>query len=213
MKIISTNLGHPQTITWQGKTVQTGIFKQPVNKPVFLSKLGVEGDAVMNTKVHGGVDKSCYLYPADHYAFWKQKYPDLDWNWGVFGENLTVAGLAENKMHIGDVLEIGESIVKITQPRIPCYKLGIRFDDQAIIKQFLEAERPGVYVKVLKEGFVKTGDQVFLLERQSNNLTVTQIFNQFTASKRDKYLIDRALEDEDLAASIIKDLKRFRESI
>ena len=213
MKIISTNIGLPQTITWKEKTVQTGIFKKPVNKPIFLSKLGVDEDAVMNKKVHGGIDKSCYLYPTDHYAFWKQKYPDLDWNWGIFGENLSVAGLAENKMHIGDVLEIGESIVKITQPRIPCYKLGVRFGHQEIIKQFLEASRSGIYVKVLKEGFVQAGDQVYLLERQSNNLTVSQIFDQFTASKRDKYLIDKALGDVDLAASMIKDLKRFRESI
>lgn len=213
MEIISTNIGLPQTITWKEKTVQTGIFKKPVKGPIFLSKTGVVDDAVMNEKAHGGIDKSCYLYSTNHYDFWKQKYPDLDWNWGVFGENLSVAGLAENKMHIGDVLEIGDAIVKITQPRIPCYKLGVRFDNQDIIKDFLEAGRPGIYVKVLQEGWVKAGDKVYLLERQSNNLTVTQVFNQFTVSKRDKYLIDRALEDKDLAVSMIKDLKRFRESV
>ncbi len=213
MKIISTNIGLPQTINWQGKTVQTGIFKKPVQKPIFLSKMGVDGDAVMNKNAHGGIDKACYLYSAAHYDFWKQKYPDLDWIWGIFGENLSVTGLAENKMHIGDVLEIGESIVKITQPRIPCYKLGIRFQNQDIIRQFLEASRSGIYVKVLKEGFVKTGDKVYLLERQSNNLTVAQVFDQFTTGKRDKYLIDKALEDKDLATSMIKDLKRFRKSL
>jgi len=213
MKIISTNIGLPKTITWKEKIVQTGIFKKPVNEPIFLSQTGVVGDAVMNKKVHGGIDKSCYLYSADHYEFWKQKYPDLDWYWGTFGENLSVAGLAENKMHIGDVLEIGESIIKITQPRIPCYKLGVRFGSQDIIKAFLEAGRPGIYAKVLKEGFVKKGDQVYLLERQSNNLTVAQIFDQFTASKRDKLIIIKALQDTDLATSMIKDLKRFGESI
>lgn len=213
MKIVSTNIGLPQTITWKEKTVQTGIFKHPVQKPIFLSKMGVLDDAVMNKKAHGGIDKACYLYGTNHYAYWKEKYPDLDWNWGVFGENLSVAGLAENKLHIGDVLEIGESIVKIVQPRIPCYKLGVRFGNQDVIKQFLEAGRSGIYVKVLKEGFVQTGDQVYLLERQSNNLTVAQVFDQFTSSKRDKYLIDKALEDDDLAQSMVKDLKRFRESV
>ncbi len=213
MKIISTNIGLPQTITWKEKDLQTGIFKKPVNEPIFLSKMGVVGDAVMNEKAHGGIDKSCYLYSTNHYDYWKQKYPDLDWSWGIFGENLSIAGLAENKMHIGDVLEIGDSIVKITQPRIPCYKLGIRFNNQEIIKQFLDAERSGIYVKVLKDGFVKAGDQVYLLERPSNSLTVTQIFNQFTANKRDKELIDKALGGKDLAISMIKDLKRFRESI
>ena len=211
MKIISTNIGLAQTIQWKDKTVQTGIFKNPIHKPIFLSKMGVIGDAVINKSVHGGIDKSCYIYSADHYDFWKQKYPDLDWNWGMFGENLSVAGLAENKMHIGDVLEIGESIVKITQPRIPCFKLGVRFGTQEVIKQFLLSGRPGVYVKVIKEGFVQAGDQVYLLERQSNNLTVAQIFDQFTSSGRDNSVIDRALEDDDLAASMVKDLTRFRE--
>lgn len=213
MKIISTNVGQAQTITWKDKTVQTGIFKKPRKEPVFLTRTGVKGDAVVNQKVHGGIDKSCYLYSAGHYAYWQEKYPGLDWNWGFLGENLTVKGLAENKMHIGDVLEIGEAIVKITQPRIPCYKLGVKFGTQEILKQFLASGFSGIYVKVLQEGAVRVGDDVYLLERPSDSLTVAEVFSQFTLENRDKYLIDKALQDSNLAQSIVKDFRRFREGL
>lgn len=213
MKIISTNIGQSKTIAWKGKTVQTGIFKEPVEPSIFLTKTGVTGDVVANTDVHGGVDKACYLYSEDHYGFWKKKYPNVDWNWGFFGENLTVKGLLESKMHIGDILEIGESIVQISQPRIPCYKLGVKFGNQDILKEFLESGFSGIYVRVLKEGSVKAGDKIYLLERPSDNLTVAEIFSQYTLETRDNVLIDKALQDERLAQSIIKDLKRFRKKV
>ncbi len=193
--------------------METGIFKHPVQGPVLLTKLGVKGDDVANKSVHGGIDKACYLYSADHYEFWRKRYPNLAWDWGFLGENLTVKGLAESKMHIGDVLEIGGAIVKITQPRIPCYKLGVKFGTQTMLKEFLESGFSGVYVKVLQEGEVKVGDAVYLVERQSNNLTVADVFSQFIVENRDKYLIDKALRDRDLAQSMVKDLKRFRESV
>lgn len=208
MKVISTNLAQARDIEWNGKVIQTGIFKEPIDQPIYLGELGVEGDTVANKKAHGGEDKACYLFGSNHYPYWQKKYANLPWVWGMFGENITVSGLDEQKIHIGDVFEIGESVVKVTQPRLPCYKLGVRFNDQKIVKEFLHSGHCGVYVKVLKAGAVKQGDSMYLAARQSKNLSLAEVFGIYRS--KDKDLIDIALLDKDLAESIRKDLIRFR---
>ena len=163
MRIISTNIGKPTTILWNGKHEQTGIFKYPVAKALDLGKTDVENDTVIDRKHHAGINKACFLFSADPFPYWKEKYPQLPWNWGMFGENLTVQGLDESVIRIGDIYRIGTALVQISQPREPCYKLGIRFQDQAILKRYIDHGYSGTYVRILEEGQVSNGDAVELI--------------------------------------------------
>ena len=189
MRIISTNLGEPRTILWNGEEEQTGIFKYPVSGPLKLGKSDVVDDTVIDRKHHAGVNKACYLFASDNYLFWKKEYPDLEWDWGMFGENLTVEGLDESFLRIGDILKIGGATVQVSQPREPCYKLGVRFDNQDILKKFIEHSRPGTYVRVLEEGEVKKGDSVKMLERSKNTLTVSQFYRLLYAKNKDSEIL------------------------
>ena len=189
MRIISTNLGRPTTFTWNGKEEQTGIFKYPVCGPLFLGKLDVDRDTVIDRKHHAGINKACYLFSADDYPFWKPKYTKLQWDWGMFGENLTVEGLDESTLRIGDILKIGSATVQVSQPREPCYKLGVRFEDQDILKKFIEHGRPGTYVRILQEGETKKGDVVEIVERSKNSLTVNQFFQLLYAKNKNPEIL------------------------
>jgi len=133
MKIISTNISNPKMVIWKNREVVTGIYKEPVDHAITLEKTDVKGDHVIDRRYHGGEDKACYLYSADHYPFWKERYPSLNWQYGMFGENLTVKGLEEEKINIGDTYKVGTAIVQVAQPRQPCFKLGIKFEDQSAI--------------------------------------------------------------------------------
>lgn len=211
MKIVSTNTGKPQTIEWNGKQVQTGIFKYAVQGPVFLGTENVENDSVIDRKHHGGLDKACYLYSADHYIYWKSYFPELEMPWGMFGENLTVQGLLENEINIGDIFMAGDATVQATQPRQPCYKLGIRFDDPKIVKQFVESGFPGVYVRILKTGYVKPGDQLVLIEKK-NSVSIKKVFELLYTSEFQKRALEGALYNPFLAESCRRDLqKRWKE--
>ncbi len=150
MEIISTNIGQRKTVTLNGKRYETGIFKYSVNHHLQLGKLDVHGDNVIDRKYHGGIDKACYLYSEDHYPYWKNNYPELDWKHGMFGENLTVKNSNEKKIYIGDTYEVGSSIIQVSQPRQPCFKLGIRFKNQSITKKFIDYGYSGVYFRVIK---------------------------------------------------------------
>jgi MOSC domain-containing protein YiiM len=205
MKIISTNIGEPKTIEWNGKMVQTGIYKYPVEKPIFLGLEDVENDHVIDRRYHGGVDKACYLYSADHYSYWKKFYPDLKMPWGMFGENLTVEGLHEAEINIGDIFKIGEAVVQATQPRQPCYKLGIRFGDQKMVKQFVDSGFAGVYVRVLEKGFVRTGDEMFLVEKKVS-LSVMNVFELLYSPTFRKEAVGQAVNDVFIAESCRNDL-------
>ena len=207
MKIISTNIGRIREIDWNGRKIVTGIYKEPVQGPIHLGKLGVNKDEVANLEVHGGSDKACYLYSADHYAYWKTQFPDLEWNWGIFGENITVEGLDEGNIRIGDIYTLGSATVQVSQPRLPCYKLGIRFGTAKVVKQFLEAPYPGVYLRILEEGHVKTGDEMNLLDGNSTGMTVREIYSLFSSQKSNTALKAMACEQEFLAESIKKDLR------
>lgn len=210
MKIISTNIGRMREIEWRGQKITTGIFKEPVNEPLFLGKSGVSKDHVSDKKHHGGSDKACYLYSADHYDYWKNLYPDLNWNWGLFGENLTIEGLDEGEVIIGEIYKLGEAKVQVSQPRLPCYKLGIRMQSKKVVKEFLESPYPGVYLRVIDEGFVKIGDDFELIDSPESGLSVREVYSLFSSNKLNFELKELAINDEYLAVSIKKDLKKSR---
>ena len=189
MKITSINIAKPKTILWNGKQVTTGIFKVPINEPIYLEKEQVKGDEISDRNVHGGEYKACYLFSSDDYPYWKNMYPSLDWDWGMLGENLTIKGLDENNIYIGDIYKIGSALVQITQPREPCFKFGVKFGTQDVLKQFIEHGRPGTYVRVLEEGFVDINDRFELVEQAKNSLTISQFFNLlFEKTKNQEHL-------------------------
>lgn len=211
MKVISTNTGTSRTIEWNGKQVQTGIYKFPVAEPVFLEKTDVVNDVVCDRKHHGGADKACYLYSADHYSYWKTLYPNLDMPNGMFGENLTVEGLQENEIHIGDVFQVGEAIIQVTQPRQPCYKLGVKFGDPGVVKKFIVSGFPGVYVRVIKTGCVNTGSLLTCIDNK-NSVSVQKVFELLYTSTLQKDILENTLNNPYLAESCRRDLvKRWHD--
>ena len=189
MKIISTNLGTSTTFLWNGKEEQTGIFKYPAEEPLFLTKNDVSKDTVIDRVHHGGSHKAFYLFSANQYSYWKELYPDLEWNWGMFGENLTVKGLDESIMRVGDIYKIGGALVQVSQPREPCYKLGVRFGTQKILRQFIDRNHSGTYVRILEEGEVKKDDEVQLIEQSKNTLTVQQFYALMFAKQKSKEIL------------------------
>ncbi|NQU54931.1 MAG: MOSC domain-containing protein [Bacteroidetes bacterium] len=205
MKIISTNIGAAKTVLWHGEEVSTGIFKYPVNQPIYLGTEDVDDDNVIDRKYHGGVDKACYLYSADHYEYWQKIYPELEMPWGMFGENLTVEGLNEAKINIGDIFRIGEAVVQATEPRQPCFKLDIRFETRGLVKQFIDAEFPGVYVRVLEKGNVKPSDSMERIERK-DSLSIQKVFQLLYTTEFEKEAIQTAVNDPFIATSCRKDL-------
>tara|TARA_R110002051_G_scaffold294961_1_gene360663 strand:- start:3212 stop:3844 length:633 start_codon:yes stop_codon:yes gene_type:complete len=209
MKVIAINISKGTTITWRGKEERTGIYKTPSVEPIFLGKTDVDKDTVVDRKYHGGFDKACYLFSAEEYAHWKKLYPKLDWDWGMFGENLTVAGLDESQIRIGDIYRIGGALVQITQPREPCYKLGIRFETQGILKQFIDRSHPGTYVRILEEGSVSTADSMVLVEQSKNRLTVQQLYNLLFAKKKSMELLQLAINNQALPLKKRESLKKL----
>lgn len=207
LKVISTNIGRIREVEWHGQKIITGIFKEPVDEPLFLGKLGVNKDEVADLKVHGGSDKACYLYSSDFYPYWKEKFPESNWHWGIFGENLTIDGLDEGEIKIGDIFQLGSAVVQVSQPRLPCYKLGIRFSNPKVVKQFLESPYPGVYLRISKEGNVKTGDRMQLLQTNPSGMTVREVYSLFSSNKKNSELKAQACELEFLSESLKKDLR------
>ncbi len=201
MKIISLNVGLPQLVLRNDEPVSTGIFKEPVAGRVNLRTLNLDGDRQADLSVHGGPEKAVYVYPSEHYDFWKRELPEMDLPWGMFGENFTTTGLLETQINIGDTFRVGSAEVMVTQPRMPCYKLGIRFGRSDIIKRFLASERSGFYLGVLKEGEVGTGDEFDPVKRDANDIRVNDITRLFTSQKRNAELLCRAIDVEALPES------------
>jgi len=208
MQIISANIAKPTTIEWHGQQLETGIYKYAIELPIYLGNEDVENDHVIDRRYHGGVDKACYLYSADHYPFWKAKFPDLDWQWGMFGENLSVQGLNESDIYIGNIYQIGEAVVQVSQPRQPCFKLGVRFGDQKVVDDFWTLPYPGIYVRILQAGHVQKGDEFILLEQNSDSLSVSQVFSIFRSISVDKELCLKAINNQFLAESCRKDIRK-----
>ncbi len=194
MRLISLNVGLPQEVVWRGKPVVTGIFKAPVNGPLRLAPLNLDGDRQADLSVHGGAYKAVYAYPAEHYAFWRAELPGRDLPWGVFGENFTTEGLHEDQLVIGDRLRLGTAVLRVTEPRVPCYKLGLRFGDPEMTKRFLEARRSGFYLAVLQPGVVEAGQPFELLERPAHDLTVARMNSLYASPDADTALVRRFLE-------------------
>ncbi|MBM1107940.1 MOSC domain-containing protein [Aurantibacter crassamenti] len=209
MKVLATNIGKPTTFEWNGKEEQTGIFKYPVTEALNLGKTDVEKDTVIDRKHHAGEHKACFLFSAEQYSYWKELYPNLEWNWGMFGENLTISNFDESIIRIGDVYKIGTALVQVSQPREPCYKLGIRFNDQKIVKQYIDHAYPGTYVRILEEGEVLSGDEIELVAQSENTLTVKQSFELILSRKKDPEILRTALQNLSFPAYKRERLKKF----
>lgn len=208
MKVISTNISEAKEVLWKGKKEKTGIFKKPVDEIMLESEL-VVGDVVVDRKYHGGVDKACYLFTYDNYDQWKDMYPDSNWSMGMFGENLTVEGLDERNIYIGDIYEVGEAIIEVSEFREPCYKLGIRFDTQKVLKDFINQPHCGVYVRELQSGRVKAGDHIILKTRVQEDFTLSRVYwLRYHAELRDISEVKRALKIESLAESAKRGLRK-----
>jgi len=184
MKIVSVNVGQPKEVEWGGKSVLTAIFKEPTDKRLLVREMNIDGDAQADLEVHGGQDKAVYAYPSEHYGYW-QHVLEKELTWGAFGENLTTEGLLENEIRIGDHLRFGSSVLMAIQPRFPCYKLGIRFNDAMMTKRFMLERRNGIYFRVMKEGFVSRGDAIELVQRSEFDVTIQDVIDNYLSQDKD----------------------------
>jgi MOSC domain-containing protein YiiM len=201
MQLISVNVGMPRQVPWKRRTITTGIFKEPVSGPVMLRTLNLEGDKQADLSVHGGADKAVYAYPVEHYEYWRGEFPDMQLNWGMFGENFTVQGLREEEVNIGDRFRIGDDVVMVSEPRLPCFKLAVKFGRDDIVKRFLASRRTGFYLRVIQEGLVKAGDAIERLSRDAHQITVTDITRVYTFEKDDVATLSRAVQVEALSGA------------
>lgn len=201
MKLLSVNVSRPKEVSYQGRTVRTGIFKQPVASRVLLRTLNLDGDEQGDLSVHGGRNKAVYAYPVEHYAYWEAKLNRRPLPWGMFGENFTTEGLREEEVCIGDRFRVGTAELVVTTPRIPCYKLGIKFGRADLPKQFLASLRTGFYLRVGREGEVGPGDPIELLERDDVSLTVAEVARLYASKKEEGEALERAVALEALPAA------------
>jgi len=194
VNLISVNVGLPREIRVGDKTVRTSIWKEPVQGPVHVSTLNLDGDRQSDLAVHGGVDKAVYVYPSEHYAWWRTQLLDADLPSGTFGENFTTEGILEDQVRVGDRIRIGSAEFMVTQPRMPCFKLGIRFNRRDMVKRFLQSKRSGFYLAVIREGEVENGDAIEFTQRQENGVTITEIVNLYSTDSENQNLLHRATE-------------------
>lgn len=197
MKLLSVQVGQPKRVRYKGREVSTSIYKYPVEGSIKVSSMGLEGDTQSDLKVHGGAFKAVYAYPTEHLAYWQEVVPGHTYSYGAFGENLSTEGLLETELSIGDVLQVGTVHLRVTQPRFPCFKLGIKFDDPQMIKRFHESLKPGVYFEVLEEGVLQAGDAVRMVS-QSGGVSIHDFTRAKHANGTDLDLIQRLLDDENL---------------
>ncbi|MBI3783294.1 MAG: MOSC domain-containing protein [Deltaproteobacteria bacterium] len=194
MKLLSVNIGLPRQVDWNGKKVQTSIWKKPVEGTVRVGRLNLDGDRQSDLSVHGGPEKAVYVYPSEHYAFWRSEIADVDLHPGAFGENLTTLGLLEDQVQIGDRLRIGSAEFVVTQPRMPCFKLGIRFGRPDMVKRFLQSERTGFYLSVVHEGHVTAGDAIATVSREKHGVRVSDVVSLYGSDAGNQELLRRASE-------------------
>ena len=194
MKLISVNAGLPRDVIWKGSTVTTAIFKEPITGRVALRALNLDGDRQADLKVHGGKDKAVYAYPVEHYDYWSRQLPGVELPWGSFGENLTVEGMLEQETNIGDRFRIGSAELVVTQPRLPCYKLAVKFARDDMIKRFLESGRTGFYFAVTREGELGAGDPIEVIERRDDGITPADIVRLYLNGDDDNESVRKAAE-------------------
>jgi len=193
MKLISVNVGLPREVEWQGRIVSTGIFKSPVSGPVALRRHNLEGDKQADLTVHGGPTKAVYVYPSEHYDYWRDELADDELSPGGFGENFTVEGILEEETFIGDEFKVGSARLVVTEPRMPCFKLAIRFDSVEMVKRFLESQRSGFYFGVVEEGVVQAGDALERVSVHSDGLRVADVSRLYTTEKTNEKLLEKAI--------------------
>lgn len=192
MKLVSINVGGPREIEWGGRRVRTSIFKDPIAGPVRVGKLNLAGDEQSDLTVHGGVDKAVYVYPSEHYPYWREQLPEMEFPWGAFGENLTTEGLSEKEVKIGDRIGIGSAKFAVTQPRLPCFKLGIRFGRPDMVKRFHNSGRSGFYLTVLQEGEISAGDTIDWLLEEQPSVSVANIVRLYSTENPEPELLRQA---------------------
>jgi MOSC domain-containing protein YiiM len=201
MRVISLNVGLPREVEWRGQKVRTSIFKTPADRALQVTTLNVVGDEQSDLSVHGGIDKAVYVYPSEHYDYWRRELPQMELPWGMFGENLSIEGLLEENLRIGDRLRVGSAEFVVTQPRMPCFKLGIRFGRPDILKRFLRSGRTGFYLAVSHEGEVGAGDPIEFIEQAEGGLTVSDVVNLYTVDAENQELLRRATQTTGLPES------------
>ena len=194
MKLVAISVGGPRKVEWRGKTVRTSIFKDPVAGSVRVQKLNLAGDEQSDLSVHGGADKAVYAYPSEHYAYWREQLPEMKLPWGSFGENLTTEGLNDKTLQIGDRLSIGSAEFVVTQPRLPCFKLGVRFGRPDMVKRFQKSGRTGFYLAVLQEGVISAGDSIQVVSLGQPSVSVAEIARLYTADEAEQELLRQASE-------------------
>ena len=193
MKLVSLNVARPRLTVYNGQTINTGIFKQPVSGSVPLRTLNLDGDQQADLTVHGGPNKAVYAYPSEHYSFWREELPGTNLPWGMFGENFTTEGLFEPSLHVGDRLQIGSAILVVRQPRIPCYKLAAKFKRKDILARFLRSGRSGFYFSVEREGVVEAGESFEVLSREPQAVTIAEMNHVFADDRYNRELLDKAI--------------------
>lgn len=192
MNLVAISVGKPNEVQWRGRGVQTSIFKIPVSRRVHIAHGNIEGDEQSDLSVHGGPEKAVYAYPAEHYPYWRRELPDADLPWGAFGENFTTDGLLEDEVWIGDRYRVGTAELVVTQPRMPCYKLAIRFGRADMVKRFLKSRRSGFYLAVAQEGEAGAGDVIERVARDSRRLTVTDVVTLYATDSANQPLLENA---------------------
>jgi len=211
MKLISLNVARPQLALYNGATISTGIFKKPVSGSVPLRTLNLDGDRQADLAVHGGPYKAVYGYHSEHYDFWRQELPGMSLPWGMFGENFTTEGLSEGDLHIGDRLRVGTAIITVRQPRIPCYKLAVKFHRSDILARFLRSGRSGFYFSVEQEGIVAAGDSFEFLSREPQAINISEMNRLFAEDKYNANLLEKAIRTLALPQDL-RDYFRKRQS-
>jgi MOSC domain-containing protein YiiM len=198
-RLLSVNVGTPVKLrTPKGRQVRTAIWKQPVEGRVAVRGVNVEGDRQADLRVHGGPDKAVYSYASEDTAFWEAEL-GRELGPGTFGENLTLEGVDVANALIGERWAIGTTVLEVCQPRLPCFKLGIRFDDKRMLKRFAEARRPGAYLRILSEGELGAGDAVEIVHRPAHDVTIAVVSE---ALLHDDALLPRLLDAPELAADL-----------
>jgi len=212
MKVLSIQTGPIKTYSWEGKQVESAIFKDQVDHPVFLTKLGLEGDRQAEVKYHGGYDKAVYSYASEYRELFSQE-TEGELSGGCFGENISTQGLLDSEVNPGDIFKVGDSIIQAMQPRIPCFKIGMRFNNQAMTMLFTKACKYGIYYKVLQEGTIQKGDTIQLIEKSSVPFTIEDIAIAYAYPKDNLGMLDRILSidtlDEDLRKTLTSFFNRY----
>lgn len=201
MRLVSLNVGLPRILSWKGATFKTGIFKAPVEGRIALRKTNLDDDRQADLSVHGGVNKAVYVYPSEHYGYWRRELPGEELPWGAFGENFTTEGLLEEQVSLGDEYRVGSATVRVTTPRLPCFKLAAKFRRDDMIERFLRSGFSGFYFSVMEEGEVGAGDEITLLGRDDPRATIAEVNELYISRSPDLVTLQRALQTKALPES------------